>query len=73
LLKDAFEVVHTLRACDQMLSIKDDGWYTGDALLGPKLLLLTHGIRKPLIVKNGLCLNAIQPNFACNLDQNGII
>ena len=68
----AFEVVDALRARDQMLAIKDDGGHTADPALGPKLLLLTHGIRKPLIVKYGLSLNAVQTDFACNFDQHSI-
>ena len=56
-----------------MLPIKDQGGHPVDPLLNPELLLLTHGICKPLIVKNGLSLNTVQTDFPCDFDQDCII
>ena len=73
LREDAFEIVHALRARDQMLPIKDHRGNPADALLNPKLLLLTHGVSKPLVFQNGFGFDAIKADFTSNLDQDRII
>lgn len=62
-----------MRARDKMLAIKDNGGHTADPLLIPKLLFLTHRICISLVLQNGLSLDAIQTDFACDLDQHGTI